>query len=110
MRLPASGRGAQLGTLRSWSNKKKYGFIEPNDGSKPIFVHRDIFVHNSFTVPPIGAQLRFVAGWDYSCNKPRVVMCRPAPASSGSLSDSAEATEDEHSECPATCPIHGSKD
>ena len=47
------------GTVKWFNDAKGYGFIEPEDGSKDVFVHHSNIVAEGFRSLPEGAKVEF---------------------------------------------------
>ena len=49
------------GTVKWFNNEKGYGFIEPEDGGKDLFVHHSAILGEGYKSLPEGAKVEFEA-------------------------------------------------
>ena len=58
-RLKAPASSAEMGTVKWFNDAKGFGFIEPADGSRDLFVHHSNIQGDGFKSLPEGAKVRF---------------------------------------------------
>ena len=58
---PRGGVSMATGTVKWFNDAKGFGFIEPDDGSKDLFVHHSSIVADGFKSLPEGAKVEFDA-------------------------------------------------
>ena len=56
---PGEKKKAVLGTVKWFSSNKGYGFIEPEDGSNDVFVHRDAVLRSGLADLREGQKVKF---------------------------------------------------
>ena len=68
----------QKGTVKFYNDQKGYGFIQPEDGSKDVFVHATALQRSGMVGLSEGQVVSFETGEDRSTGKVAVTEIQPA--------------------------------